>query len=397
LSAYQGGGAASDGGAGDAADAPPPDDTLTLLVNGQQLQGWQGVRVTADCERVPRSFDIIYTDRYPGQEKLVVKPGDTCQVKLGADLVLTGYVDRFIPAVTKDQHIMRVQGRGKCEDLVDCSAVVHGMQVGGASLLTLAQAMAAPYDIVVTGSDGTSVQIPQFNVTLGETPMEIIELVARYSTMLAYEDENGTLILAAVGATTMASGFQEGVNVQTAEATFSMDGRYSDYLPAIMSVDSLHDLGSGNTPFPVVKDNGVPRFRQLVVVSEQFQYGQSIAQARAQWEMSRRYGRSQVVRLVVDSWRDSSGELWRPNAVVPLLDIPSVYVNGNGWIIANVTFIRDPDRGTVAEMEIMPKEAFTPEPSILQLYDWQIGQGLDNPGGAASDTPNYEPRAPGLD
>jgi prophage tail gpP-like protein len=271
------------------------------------------------------------------------------------------------------------------------------MQVGGASLLTLAQAMAAPYDIVVTGSDGTSVQIPQFNVTLGETPMEIIELVARYSTMLAYEDENGTLILAAVGATTMASGFQEGVNVQTAEATFSMDGRYSDYLPAIMSVDSLHDLGSGNTPFPVVKDNGVPRFRQLVVVSEQFQYGQSIAQARAQWEMSRRYGRSQVVRLVVDSWRDSSGELWRPNAVVPLLDIPSVYVNGNGWIIANVTFIRDPDRGTVAEMEIMPKEAFTPEPSILQLYDWQIGQGLDNPGGAASDTPNYEPRAPGLD
>ncbi len=365
---------------GDAAE--PPDNTVTLLVNDQQLQGWQSVRVTADCERVPRAFDIVFTDRYPGQQRVVVKPGDTCQLLIGGDLVVTGYIDRFVPAISKDQHVMRIMGRGKCQDLVDCSAVIKGMQISGASALVLAQGLASPYGVTVRSLGGNGPAIPQFNVTLGETPYEIVERVARYATLLSYEDENGDLLLAAVGATTMQSGFAEGVNVEAAQGIFSMDGRYSDYLPAIMSVDSLSDLGSGNTPFPVVKDRGVPRFRQLIVVSEQFQYGQSVAQARAQWEMSRRYGRSQVAHVVCDSWRDSSGALWRPNAVVPLLDVPSTYINGDGWIIANVSFIRDDERGTVAELEMMPKEAFTPEPSILQLYDWQVGQGLDAPGGA---------------
>ena len=71
--------------------------------------------------------------------------------------------------------------------------------------------------------------IPQFNLMIGESAFEVIERVGRYRGLLAYDQPDGSLILAQVGATQAASGFTEGENVQEATLTWSMDQRFSDY------------------------------------------------------------------------------------------------------------------------------------------------------------------------
>jgi prophage tail gpP-like protein len=354
------------------------DNTVSLIVKGQSFGGWEAVRVTRGLERCPSDYDLTVTEKYPGQAAQIdIRPFDACQIKIGADPVLTGWVDRYDGGLEPSQHAIHIKGRSLCEDLVDCSADIRGAQMSGVSALSLAQQLAAPYNIAVTSLAGPGPAIPQFNVSLGETPFEITERVARYAQLLAYDGTDGNLILAqAGGGGTMASGFAQGVNAQAAGVTYAGDERFSVYVAVMMSTDKLTDLGTAGNLIGEVTDPSVPRFRKKIIVSEQFVNGQSIALARANWEMARRIGRSQAIRVTCDSWRDSAGKLWTPNAFAAV-SFPSLKLTPtNPWVIGEVSYIIDADRGTVADLVLMPKEAFLPEPNPLRLFDWQVGDAV---------------------
>ncbi len=359
-----------------------PDNTVSLVISGQSLTGWQSIRIGVSCEKIPSDFDVMMTERNPDSGSLVDIPaGAPCQVMIGGDLVVTGYVDRRIASIGPRDHEVRVQGRGKCEDLVDCSVtpdILNGMQVTTSSLLDLAQKITKPFGVpprMLTTSSLTGNNVPvaapnggaplTFNANLQETPYEILEEVARYAGVLLYEGTDGNLIIANVGTSTMASGFAQGVNVQTAVALNSMDERFSEYWPMLMSTMFFGQEGVGGVTYPKVFDPGVPRFRPLVIVSEQVVGDAHFAEIRALWEMKRRWGRSQVVQVTCDSWRDSAGRLWAPNAFAPIV-LPSLKQSpSEPWIIGHINFVRDLQRGTVADVTLMPKEAFQPEPLVL--------------------------------
>ncbi len=378
-------------------NAKPPSNKLTLIAAGQALTGWEAVRVTRSLDRVPADFDITLTERYPGQAAaVVVNPGDPCTVLIGSDTVLTGYIDRYNPSFSSRSHRVRIMGRSKCEDLVDCSispAALNGMSMTTTSLQLLAQELASPYGITVSSLTGTNVPVAAigggpltFSAILTETPYEIIERVARYAGVLAYDGTDGNLILANVGTSTMANGFQQGLNVEAADVSYSMDQRFQEYLPALMSSNMFGQQGIGGVTYAPAYDKGVPRFRELIVVSEQFAISQQFAQLRIQWEMARRLGRSQAVRLVCDSWRDSAGTLWAPNAYASI-NLPALKLTPpKPWIIGEVSYVRD-DQGTHAELLLMPKEAFLPEPTILTPFFWDPTNGPPPVGGGAAALP----------
>ena len=141
-------------------------DDLSLIVGERKISGWTAVRVSRSVERVPGDFDIGLTERYPGEtEGLVVQPGDPCKVLLGDDLVITGYVDRYRPSVSAGMHGIRICGRGKCQDLVDCSAEWPGSQISGATALGIAKRLAKPYGITVSGKPGP--EVPKFILSYG--------------------------------------------------------------------------------------------------------------------------------------------------------------------------------------------------------------------------------------
>jgi prophage tail gpP-like protein len=383
------------GGAAGAVSAAPPSDMVTLIVGGQSLGGWQSIRVTRSLDQVPGNFEIGLTERFPGQAAaVVVNPGDPCTLMLGSDVVIVGYIDRYNPSFSARSHQVRIFGRSKCEDLVDCSispSALNGMTMTTTSLQLLAQELASPYGITVSSLTGNNVPVAAigggpltFSAILTETPYEIIERVARYAGVLAYDGPDGNLILANVGTSTMASGFQQGVNVEAADVSFSMDERFQEYLPVLMSFNMFGSQGQGGVTYAPAFDKGVPRFRQLIVVSEQFAVSQQFVQQRIQWEAARRAGRSQAVRLVCDSWRDQAGTLWAPNAFAPI-NLPALKLTPKKpWIISEMTYHRDDD-GTHAELVLMPKEAFTPEPVLLGTgFFWDPDDGPPPIGGGGA-------------
>ena len=148
---------------------------------------------------------------------------------IGSDLVVTGYVDRYGVNVAPGRHEITIIGRGLCEDLVDCSAVIEGNTITASNTLDLAQKLCKSFNITARSavSDLGKPLLP-FTVALGETSSEIIERVARYTSFLVYEDEKGQLVLDRVGTKKMASGFKMPGNIEAASSTLSIDQRFSE-------------------------------------------------------------------------------------------------------------------------------------------------------------------------
>jgi prophage tail gpP-like protein len=348
---------------------------LTLVAGGRELSGWTSVRVSRGIERCPSDFDIEMTEKYPGQPfDITVQPGDECQVLIGDDLVITGYVDRVSPAYDPQNHSIRISGRSKCQDLVDCAAEWPGGQILASSALVIAQKLAQIYGITVSSTGDVGSVIPQFNLLLGETAYDVIERICRYRALLPYDAPDGNLVLGAVGTTQAANGFTEGINVERARATFSMDQRFSEYVAFLQSVDVFTDTGNGGNLLGIANDQGVTRHRRRVIIAEAGGGGQDVAKQRANWEAARRYGRGYCVTLSTDSWRDVSGVLYTPNTLVPL-ELPTLKVTGKTWVIGDVTYARG-DAGTRAQLVIMPPEAFNPEPILLQPFQADVPAGV---------------------
>lgn len=342
----------------------PDDGEVVLTIGGSKVSGWTDVDISCGLERMPWSYNLGLTEKYPGDSSaLVVQPGDTCSVTIGGDPVITGYVDRFQPAITKSTHAIRAIGRSKSCDFVDCSAEWPNGQIVGSSALEICTKLAKPYGITVKGKVDTGKPIPQFNLTLGESAFAIAERICRYRGLLIMDQADGSIVLDQAGSDAMDSGVEEGVNVEEAAGDFSIDGRYSDYYCFAQSMDVLGDLGEGGNLKFVAQDKGVKRHRQLDIIAESGDSGYDMLKQRARWEVARRFGRGYALTVLADSWRSKGGKLWAPNKKIPV-KIPSLKHPKADWVISNVRFLRG-EPGTGALLEIMPREAFLPEPILL--------------------------------
>lgn len=346
----------------------PGDSDLTLIVGGKEVGGWENIAVTLRAEGFPNSFDIGASSLDPSTGlDLIARPGDACQVKLGKSVVVTGYVDRVSNGGASGSHSLRVIGRGKCQDLVDCSAEWEGGQIKQTNALDLATKLAAPYGITVKLGEGAAKgpDVPQFSLTYGETSAEIIQRVARSASLLAYETADGALVLGAVGAVKAASGATYSENVEQWDVELAMDARFSDIVCTQNSQDIWADLGEAGFFFDRERDPNVPRHRLMYMVLEAVATDpQAFTTLKAKWEMARRAGRSMRVSATVDSWRDSAGKLWAPNTLIPVA-LPGLPTSASPLCLSEVTFRRGDD-GTHADLTLFPKEAFSPEPIVLQ-------------------------------
>ena len=327
------------------------------------------------------------TELYPGEASaFVIQPGDACQVLLGSDLVITGYVDRFAPSIDGGQHSIRVSGRSKCADLVDCAAEWPNGQISGSNVLAIAQKLAAPYGVFSNGNSANPILvttdmsdlgpvIPQFNLSLGETAFEIIERLCRYTALLAYDKPDGNLFLTRVGTVRAASGFEQGVNVQTASVEYSMDQRFSEIKAFIQSLDAFYDLGDDGNLIATVSDLNVFRHRRKIIIAESGDSGFEVLKRRADWEVVRRSGRSMRLHVTTDGWRDEADTLYTPNTLVSV-KFPALKLVDRTWLISEVTYKRDGQSGTTCDLVIMPPEAFDVQPSLLYRVYADVPAGV---------------------
>ena len=358
--------------------AADPDD-VAIRVGDTDFKGWQTVAIALSCETMPNSFQLTASTEYmQGPALAGTRPGQACQIRIGSDLVITGWIDRR--AVTADgrSHQVTLSGRGITRNLLDCAADLLDPSLAGGSIsapntLNLAQRLCDAYKINARSAvSDLGVEIPNFSIRLGETPYQIIESAARYAGFLVYEDAYGSLVLDRVGGNAMAAGpngaatFAMPGNIEAIAAERSVDQRYSDYYVVFYSVDQFLNFNSLANQRAHVTDTNLGEHRVWITVSAQNSLSYDVAVVNANWEANRRYGRSQAAQITCDSWRDSSGKLWTPNWLATI-EAQDADISGANWIIGSVTLRKDMS-GTHADLVLMPPEAFSPEPNPLNLF-----------------------------
>ena len=334
-----------------------PAGLAELKIDGAYYGGWKGVRVTRSIEQMAGGFELDVTERWPGQPAATpIKPGQACQLLLDGEVVITGYVDVVSPDYDATKHGVRVAGRDKTGDLVDCSAVYRSGQWRNVKIDQLARDLLASYNIKVVVEADVGAAFSSWNIQEGETVFECLDRAARMKALLLTSNPAGDLVITRAGQQRLEHGLVEGGNIKAARADFSWKERFSAY-----SIKGQGRLGAdGDTvhsaPTGRVSDDIVTRHRPLVVIAESHSQNTTLRD-RAEWERNVRRGRSARASITVQGWRHPGGALWQPNMRVPVTS-PMLWLNNAELLIVGCTYTLDDQGGTLTELAVAKPEAF---------------------------------------
>lgn len=376
-------------------------NAVRLVINGVEYGGWKSVRIEAGIERQARSFDLEVTDRWPGQADIPrrIRPFDACQVFIGADLVLTGYVDAT-PIKYDGRSIgVGVKGRSKTADLVDCCPIEAGQAiVAGAGrwgdvigpdgksvkvvappaksaaqwrnmkLEAIAAALAAPYGVRVIAELDTGKPLADHQVQQGETVFESIDRMMRLRHVLSTDNERGDLVFIDVGsAGRAATALVLGSNVLASSTELDYKGVFSEYVVKGQRAGNDDQYGTdvaeeegtatedtADTQTAIANDSRSKR-RRVLVIKQSGHADDGTCADRAEYERAHRAAKALQTNYTVAGWRQEDGTLWRPNLLLRVRD--GLIGFDADMVIAETAWIMDKE-GLRTEIKVGPPDGY---------------------------------------
>lgn len=299
------------------------ENDCTLLIGGLAYGGWTRLEVQRGIEQIAGGFVLQLTSRYPGVDvPMQLREGLACEVHLGNDLVISGYIDDYETDDTDTSSTVRVSGRDKTADLVDCSAIYKTGQWRGVKLNQIVSDIARPFGIGLVVAPGTDTGdvFKRFALEEGEKAFDAIDRACRLRAVLVTSTPDGSLLITT--ASTVRSGVRlvEGLNMKKFNSKHSWKERHSEIILKGQVPGDDHENGVAAAHLKAsAKDVEIARYRPLVVIAEHGTSTKSLAD-RAAWEVKVRMGRGKRGGCTVVGWRTGrdgqEGPLWQPNTLV---------------------------------------------------------------------------------
>lgn len=350
------------------------DQILTLQVGPVEHKGWKSVSVESSIEQAVSSFSIAVTESwedepgvtYPG----MVYPGDSCEILIDDDVILTGWIDAPEIGHSADDHTITATGKSKTCDLVACSCRPP-YQFKKRTLGQIATALCGPYGITVEDLTGNTDLIKRFSPETGESPFAAIEKLARDAQALVTDTPAGLLQLTRAG-TSRGPGFTHPGNILRASILTDISGRFSEYRVKGQTVGDDENYGSVSAhPYADAEDSEdvVGRYRLKVIKGER-QMNPAACKRRAIWEAVTRAGKSIAVRVTVWGWRDADGDLYQKNRIYPVTD-PVLGVDADLLAVrVNYTFDRN---GKFTHLTLAPPGAYETIEPVTRAFRIEKG------------------------
>jgi prophage tail gpP-like protein len=337
---------------------------VALLVNGVEYVGWQSVKIMRSMETAAASFEVEAFDRWePGEEPWPIFDFDEVKVFIGPDLLIDGHVDEVNLGIDAGAHTMRVSGRDRTADLVDCSAMNRPGTFTNIKLEVLAQRLTQPFGVKVVCDQDTGAPIAKFALLPGEKVHEAIARGAIAKNLIVTSGLSGVLAITRSGTRRAKDAIVEGKNLKSGESKASSIERFSDY-----TVEG-QDSGQGkakNGMKATYHDAGVPRYRPWMGHCEQKATAEYV-KARAEWEARARAAKARGANVVVQGWRQSNGILWQTNRLVAAHS-PSLGLDED-LLIGEVTFELSSSSGMTVMLKLVRPDAYSSEEELKAAKD----------------------------
>lgn len=334
-------------------------EVVSLRVNGTDFGGWKEIEITAGIERAARDFSLAVTRTWPGETDIPrrVKPGDVCEVFIGADKVLTGYVDATPIRYDGRNLSVGVKGRSKTSDLVDCAALHSSGQWRGRKVEQIAADLATAYGITVRAETDTGPAIADHQIQPGETAFECIDRLLTLTQLLAADDADGNLVFISAGSGGDAvTALKLGENILSCDAQLDFKDTFSEYVVKGQRSGSDDDTSVTVAEVSATFKDSTATRRRVLVIQQSGQVDATHAAYRARYERLHRAAKALETTYTVQGWRQQpDGALWVPNQMVPVVD-PVTGFNEK-LLIVEVAY-RLNAQGTTAALTVAPREGF---------------------------------------
>lgn len=329
---------------------------ISVLVKGRAYEGWLQSEVYRSLEAITGTFSIPVS-LVPGSPPEIQR-GDQVQVRIGDQVVSTGYVLAADPFYGRGDCGMRITGRDRTGDLVRCSALFKGGQWRNARLDRIVKDLVGAYGIEVVTEADIGAPIADFKLAHGETVVDAIARAARLRAVLVTRDAAGRLLLTRAGQERFKGSIVRGRNVISMEGVGSDENRHSEYI-VYGQQNLITDFDTARGLKAQARDEEVTRHLPLVIhpdgnvtQGELRDLVQHIARVRR--------GHAYGFRYVVEGWT-FEGTPWPLNQRVAIWD-DVAGLEGAEWLICSVRQTCDLREGDVTELLVRPIEAYDTAP-----------------------------------
>jgi prophage tail gpP-like protein len=350
-------------------------DKVKLLINGSTFEGWKSVSIKRNLKSVCGSFSLAVTDSWNYQSQpWRLRPGDACEVFIGSERMLTGYIDDGEPSFSAKDKAIAISGRDKAGDLVDCSADTKEIEYRGLKAERIAAILCQPFGIKVRCDIDTGPALDIWTIQKSESVAENLAKLAKRSGALVISESSGDILITRNGRVRSSSVIAEGQNMLTGSAKYSHQNRYSRYKVLTntngsgLSDSSDSEAGSFIAGLEAIAvDSTVKRYRPLIVIADS-EMNQELVKKRANWERNVRAAQATQVSLSVQGWRQADGRLWSMNELVKI-KAPWLGLDMD-MLTTSVDFSLS-ESGTITSLELEPPDAYRPEPVDAESKVWK--------------------------
>lgn len=333
-------------------------DELRLVIASKVFRGFETLSLNRSLEAAAGTFSLTVNTKEPWP----ILPGQEVHLHLGSQQVARGFVDRVAPELGENGRRIKVDGRDRTAELVDCSAMTGFGEWHETPLERIVADLCREFSIGLRYEAPALPSFPLFALQPGETAWEAIERACRLRAVLAYPSTTGDLILTRQTTVREAEVLREGENVKSADATIDHSERFYEYVvrgQQFGTDEAYGDLAAGIEG--KARDPAIRTQRRLIILAEGA-VSDATAQARAEWEATTRAARGTKLSVEVQGWRQRGGKLWAPNQLVPV-EIPALMLESD-MLVCSVAFGLSDSEGSTTKLELMRPDAFAPQPEV---------------------------------
>jgi prophage tail gpP-like protein len=341
---------------------------ISLTVNGESFEGWLQSEVDRSLEAISGTFSVPVS-LVPGDPPKIGRQ-DAVEVRIGSQVVMTGYVLAAEPFYNRTDCGLRVMGRDRTGDLVRCSAIHKGGQWIKSTLDRICKDLVAPFGLEVRSDTDLGGPIADFKLSQGETVLDALSRAARLQGVMVTRDDTGHLLLTRAGLKTFDGAIVRGQNVIAMESIGSDEQRHSDYIAyaqAAVALKQFHGPGDAAALATFdqvrqikshIRDGQIGRYLPLIINADGNKT-QAELDRLMEHTLRVRRGHSMGWKYLVEGWT-YKGKPWPVNQRVTIRD-DIAGLEGDKWLICSVRQHCDLKEGDVTELVVRPIEAYSTE------------------------------------
>lgn len=334
-------------------------DRIELRANGKVYDFGKEVVINRSLDAISSSFSLTLTQD-PKKTSFDFKPGDSCQVLMGDESLVSGYIDSKSIQFDAYSRSLTVQGRDRTGQLVDCSALRNPPTWQNVKFEKIASDLIKSFSIQIHIEADTGSTFAAWHIEPGETVFECLERAARLRGLILIPNGKGELVVTKPKRAAVTFQLKEGENILSASLLEDVKQCYSEYrIQSHVSGNLAYQTETASIITARANDSLEKRHRPLVVSAEGVGNSSS-AKKRAEWERQVRRARSKKIEVIVSGWHVNEKPWSLGNQVA--LNSPSLEVNST-FIISSLRFeLSEQGRKTFLQLE--DADAYSLDPTL---------------------------------